>query len=133
MSDDPARPRQDPGFTTAENIRKTIRCDSRDCPDPAILRMDFELLCLGHLVSHCHERIEACQSQACQEIGDAGGRRADGCFLEECSPKIAVLLVAQTQKLGNIERAQLLDILLWSAELEVRGRCHARKSRGAGI
>lgn len=132
MSDDPARFSEDSGLTSSEGVR-IIRCDSRDCPEPAVLRVDFHLLCLSHLVSHCHERIEACQNQLCQEISGAGGRGAGGCFVEECSPKIAALLVAQTQKLENIARAQLLDILLWSAELEVRNKCHARKGRAAGV
>ncbi|HEY6467605.1 MAG TPA: hypothetical protein VIY69_16505 [Candidatus Acidoferrales bacterium] len=41
----------------------------------------------------------------------------NNCFLEECTSRVAGFLMGRPE-LQNIERARLLDVLLWAAELD---------------
>lgn len=95
---------------------KPIACDVSGCPQPAISWMDFRFLCIGHLVSHCYDRLEELE-----HAGTARPTELQSGFLDECSARIAALLVTHTA-LENLERARLLDILLWANELDRKRR-----------
>ena len=102
---------------------KSIPCDSADCSEHAVSWLDFRFLCVGHLVSHCYDRLEEYERAGATHkvLSDEGRSQAGPGFLEDCSAKIASLLVTHTA-LENIERARLLDILLWANELDRKRR-----------
>jgi hypothetical protein len=99
-------------------IVRPIRCDSPACSHPAILRFGIDSFCLDHLVAHCHKRLETYQQQTSRHIvlPDQSQISVDR-FLEECTSKVTALLMARPQ-FENIDRARLLDVLLWAAELD---------------
>jgi hypothetical protein len=114
-----------------------IRCEFPHCVRSAVLRLDCRLFCLEHLVSHCHKRLEACQQEICRNLVPTEDTVAkNNCFLEECTSRVAGFLMGRPE-LQNIDRARLLDVLLWAAELDGKyGRpaphCRAVASGAAG-
>jgi hypothetical protein len=99
-----------------------IYCGSHDCTDPAALGLGMHLFCLNHFVLHCHARLEEYQQECRLHLVLAEDRRTIILrFLEECMSKVAALLMARPE-LANIDRARLLDILLWAAEVDLRCR-----------
>ena len=102
---------------------KSIPCDSAPCSQRAVSWIDFRFLCLDHLVSHCYERLEEFERAGnVQRTASADVKiQSSSDFLEDCPAKIASLLITHTG-LENIERARLLDILLWANELDRRRR-----------
>lgn len=102
---------------------KSIPCDSAGCSEHAVSWLDFRFLCVGHLVSHCYDRLEEYERAGATHkiLSDEAKNQAGPGFLEDCSAKIASLLITHTG-LENIERARLLDILLWANELDRKRR-----------
>lgn len=102
---------------------KSIPCDSAECSEHAVSWIDFRFLCVGHLVSHCYDRLEEYEraGSAPRAATEEGKSSAGPSFLEDCPAKIASLLITHTG-LENIERARLLDILLWANELDRKRR-----------
>ena len=110
-------------------VVRQIRCDAHDCSQPAVLRLDFHLLCLDHLVEHCHRRLETCQQEVCRNfVPTEDVLESNNTFLGECTSKLAGFLMARTE-LQNIDRARLLDVLLWAVELDAKYACPATKCR----
>lgn len=113
-----------------------IHCEFPHCARAAVLRLDRRFFCLEHLVKHCHQRLEACQQESCLNLSPANDAAiSDDCFLEECTSSVAGFLMGRPE-LENIDRARLLDVLLWAAELDGKyGRTapHCRvAAKGAG-
>ncbi len=107
----------DPNPSTS-GIAKRIRCDMKDCLQSAVMRIDFHLFCLDHVVEHCHERLQKCQQEVGRSLAPPGDAISENySFLRECTSSIAGFLIARSE-LQNIDRARLLDIMLWSAELD---------------
>jgi len=102
---------------------KSIPCDSAQCSQRAVSWIDFHFLCVGHLVSHCYDRLEEFERAGNEHktAGEDGKSQSVSDFVEDCSAKIASLLITHPG-LENIERARLLDILLWANELDRRRR-----------
>jgi hypothetical protein len=122
--------RKETGSSSFGVVRQ-IRCDFQDCSQSAILRLDRQRYCLDHLVAHCLERLEACQQQICRYAAPADDTvTSNDYFLEECTSKIAGFLIGRPG-LQNIDRARLLDVLLWAAELDAKYDRSAVKCRAA--
>jgi hypothetical protein len=101
---------------------KSIPCDTDQCSQRAVSWIDFRFLCVGHLVSHCYDRLEEYErAGTTHRIPSDDGKSQFHDFLEDCPAKIASLLITHAG-LENIERARLLDILLWANELDRRRR-----------
>jgi hypothetical protein len=80
--------------------------------------LDQQALCLSHFLLRCYAKLEAvdpCGQKSREERVDLAAMRA---FIEECSHK-ALEVSLQREDLTNLERARLLDILLWASELFV--------------
>ncbi|HTX16265.1 MAG TPA: hypothetical protein VMD77_13285 [Candidatus Baltobacteraceae bacterium] len=106
----------------AQAAGKSIPCDSAECPEHAVSWIDFRFLCVGHLVSHCYDRLEEYERAGSTHRTEHDAKtQTDSKFLEDCAAKIATLLITHTN-LENIDRARLLDILLWANELERKRR-----------
>jgi len=99
--------------------RQSIPCESAQCSQRAVSWVDFRFFCIDHLVSHCYDRLEECErvGSTHRAWSDNPQNQMNARFLEECSARIATLLITHST-LENIERARLLDILLWANELD---------------
>ena len=91
-------------------------CCERACDSAAATSLDQQALCLNHFLLRCYTKLEALDprgQKSRQERVDLASMRA---FIEECSNK-ALEVSLQCENLTNLERARLLDILLWASEL----------------
>jgi len=91
-------------------------CCENACSCAATTSLDHQALCLNHFLLRCYAQLEAVdprgQKSRDQRV-DLASMRA---FVEECSQK-ALEVCLQCENLTNLERARLLDILLWASEL----------------
>ncbi len=113
FSESPARPGGSP-----DAMAQSVSCGHSECSERAIVSFDSQFLCLDHLAAHCYSQLQECDrgdvfEQLLTGTG-IGGHAAR--FLDECRTKVAVVLVTRPE-LPNLERARLLDILLWASEL----------------
>jgi len=121
MTNDGSQPPLHPNLNGT--ARQSIPCESPQCSQRAVSWVDFRFFCIDHLVSHCYERLEECEraGSAQRMWSDSPQGQLSAQFLEECAARIATLLITHTA-LENIERARLLDILLWANELDRKRR-----------
>jgi hypothetical protein len=75
-------------------------------------QLDF---CLNHFVSRCYEDLDRLDPRGRAGVGSAE-RSALKAFVEECSRR-ALEVSLSCQKMNNLHRGQLLDILLWAGEM----------------
>ncbi len=91
-------------------------CSDDACHSAAATSLDQQALCLNHFFLRCYARLEAVDprgQKAREDRVDLASMRA---FIEECSQK-ALEVSLHYENLTNLERARLLDILLWASEL----------------
>ena len=119
------------GLSSGSGKSKT--CAETGCSQHAILLLDKRSFCAEHLASHCYSRLQECeQGEATPFSATEAAISSDTVFLDECRTKLASLLVVYT-RLTNIERARLLDILLWASELaEKQGERRPGRATAAG-
>ena len=93
----------------------TEACSRMDCSKQMVTALGEEELCFDHfcarsyeLLEHANDTIESPhEAPACGEVL---------CRLEECARR-ALEIALRPIELNNLERARLLDILLWSGDL----------------
>src|SRR5215469_4410021 len=91
-------------------------CSERACHSAAATSLDEQAFCLNHFLLRCYARLEAVDprgQKSREERVDLAAMRA---FIEECSQR-ALEVSLRRANLTNLERARLLDILLWASEL----------------
>ncbi len=91
-------------------------CSESACGSTAATSLDQQAFCLNHFLLRCYARLEALDprgQKSREERVDLAAMRA---FIEECSQK-ALEVSLHSENLTNLERARLLDILLWASEL----------------
>jgi len=91
-------------------------CSEAACDCAAAASLDQQALCLNHFLLRCYAKLETVDprgQKSREERVDLASMRA---FIEECSQK-ALEISLQREDLTNLERARLLDILLWASEL----------------
>lgn len=91
-------------------------CCESACHSAAATSLDQQALCLNHFLLRCYAQLEAVDprgQKSREERVDLAAMRA---FIEECSRKTLEVCL-QSEHLTNLERARLLDILLWASEL----------------
>lgn len=91
-------------------------CSEGACHSAAATSLDQQALCLNHFLLRCYARLEAVDprgQKSREERVDLAAMRA---FIEECSLR-ALEVSLRRANLTNLERARLLDILLWASEL----------------
>ena len=91
-------------------------CSDGACHSAAATSLDQQALCLNHFLLRCYARLEAVDprgQKSREERVDLAAMRA---FIEECSQR-ALEVSLHYENLTNLERARLLDILLWASEL----------------
>jgi hypothetical protein len=91
-------------------------CTEESCETAANIILECKPYCLEHFIVHCYElldrldpRIRGKHSES-QELSQLKGS------VEECSNR-ALIISLRFERLTNIDRSRLLDILLWSSDL----------------
>lgn len=99
----------------------SLKCAADGCAEAAMAWLDQSQVCREHFVAGAYRRLESITSQIQEphfhtQHGDLATR-----FLELCMRE-ATNIACATELPSNLERAQLLDILLWASELYGRLR-----------
>jgi hypothetical protein len=102
------------------------QCSVPECSEEGIASIDERVLCRAHFLTWSYQRLEAISGQINgQEFherqADAAGRFLEGCMHDAAD--IACAVAAPS----NLERARVLDVLLWASEL------HGRLRRGPRV
>lgn len=99
--------------------RKSIAlgCAVESCQEDCVAKLDGQALCLDHFFAECYASLDGFERYrkkpgAVREINRVQLRA----FLEECSGQ-ALNVSLCCQKMNNLQRARLLDVLLWAGEL----------------
>jgi len=93
-------------------IRKIIRCDECSPRQAAVCSVELRFFCVNHFVAYCYQRLEESEKAL---SGRESGESVRS-FLRECATQAAKLLLIR-RELQNVDRARLLDIILWANEL----------------
>ena len=91
-------------------------CCESACDCAATTSLDHQALCLNHFLLRCYARLEAVDPRGRESLQPRVDLAAMRAFIEECSQKTLEACL-QCENLTNLERARLLDILLWASEL----------------
>jgi len=94
--------------------RKFICCDECSQDERAACTVELRFLCVEHFVAYCYRRLQECGDSS-QNTRDNSTRN----FLRESATQATKLLLLN-QRLPNLHRARLFDILLWANELLYR-------------
>jgi hypothetical protein len=91
-------------------------CGRTGCPRPVITSFFQEVFCLDHFYSRCYELLERIAAQP-ELNGSAPSQAADQLpMANECARR-ALEVSLRAEELNNLDRARLLDILLWSGDI----------------
>lgn len=91
-------------------------CCENACRNAAVTSLDHQALCLNHFLLRCYAQLEALDPRSQKSREQRVDLAAMRAFIEECSQK-ALEVSLHSGNLTNLERARLLDILLWASEL----------------
>ncbi|HKW32668.1 MAG TPA: hypothetical protein VJN92_06660 [Candidatus Acidoferrum sp.] len=91
-------------------------CCESACHSAAATSLDQQALCLNHFLLRCYARLEAVDPRGQKSREQRVDLAAMRAFIEECSQKTLEVCLHRGD-LTNLERARLLDILLWASEL----------------
>lgn len=91
-------------------------CCESACHSAAATSLDQQALCLNHFLLRCYAQLEAVDPRGQKSREKRVDLAAMRAFIEECSRKTLEVSL-QSENLTNLERARLLDILLWASEL----------------
>jgi hypothetical protein len=91
-------------------------CCEGACHSTAATSLDQQDLCLSHFLLRCYAQLEAVDPRGQKSREQRVDLAAMRAFIEECSHK-ALEVCLHSDNLTNLERARLLDILLWASEL----------------
>jgi hypothetical protein len=97
--------------------RRETACMISGCTASAAAAIAEKPLCLDHFITQSYatlERLDAHRGHT-RELRDASFAEVRA-LLEECSIQ-ALSISMRSEKLNNLERGRLLDVLLWAGEL----------------
>ena len=101
-------------------------CSVPECTEEGIASIDGRVLCRTHFLTSSYQRLEAISGQIHRQEFQERQADAAGRFLEGCMHDAADIACAVGAP-SNLERARVLDVLLWASEL------HSRLRRGPRV
>jgi len=105
-------PPQPAGSRSRVASRKLIRGDHCACEHHAVCLIELRFLCMNHFAAYCYQRLAEYENESTESSNPDCARR----FLRECAAQ-ATKLSLIGYELQNIDRARLLDIVLWANDL----------------
>jgi hypothetical protein len=101
-------------------------CSRIACSAPVITSLGPEGFCFDHFCSRCYELLEQADRGL---VSEHDGLAGAVCALEECARR-ALEISLKDAALNNLDRARLLDIVLWSGDLTTALRQKLRGTPG---
>ncbi len=99
----------------------SLKCAAEACVQASVASLDERPVCRAHFLAGAYRHIESIAAQIHDPHFHSRHGELASRFLEQCM-RDATTIACAPQLLDNLERAQLLDILLWASELYVRLR-----------
>ncbi len=91
-------------------------CAANRCAEAAVASFDDRAVCRAHFLSSAYGHLESIASQIHEPDFHENHDESAARCLEQCMRE-ATNIACGAEPPGNLERAQLLDILLWASEL----------------
>ncbi len=107
-------------------VTETLRCGFSGCGQSAAASLATRLFCREHFMITCYEQLDTCTESLNERPFNDRKAEAVKQFVHECVEQ-ATNLAEKTKDLTNLERARLVDILLWAGRLGRRLRRSPRK------
>ena len=97
-------------------MRNAESCHRSDCSRPVVVTFRAEALCVNHFCTRCYEFLDGIDRR--QQLNQAAPDSAVEHVLiaDECARRALDICMSATI-LNNLERARLLDILLWCGDI----------------
>jgi hypothetical protein len=99
----------------------SLNCATEACVEAAVASLDERQVCRGHFVAGAYRHLESIAAQIHEPHFHSQHGESASRFLEQCMRE-ATCIACAVEIPNNLERAQLLDILLWASELYGRLR-----------
>src|SRR3989442_12081875 len=97
-------------------MSETESCGAPGCSRPAAGTVELRPLCLEHFLTSCYAKLDRCAQQLREQPLEKSTVESMQQFVEE-SARQATHIAHTVDDLDNLQRARLLDILLWAGEL----------------
>jgi len=91
-------------------------CTSEACKEPAIASLEDRALCRKHFLTFSYRRLDVISGQIREAEFHASHAERASRFLEDCM-RYAADVACSLESPSNLEKAQVLDVLLWASEL----------------
>jgi hypothetical protein len=91
-------------------------CVVNGCAEAAVTSFRQRDLCLNHFVARCYEDLDRLDPRGRRTGVGKAEHSTLKAFVEECSRR-ALEVSLSGQKMDNLQRGRLLDILLWAGEM----------------
>ena len=92
------------------------RCSAPGCDQRSSTVFDLRQMCLEHFITTYYEKLEVVSKNRHVWSVDGTAWESASHIIQECAQR-AGDLSQQKSEISNLERARLLDIVLWAAEL----------------
>jgi hypothetical protein len=109
-------------LTNRETAGADAACAVEGCSAAKVATLDNQALCLDHFFTKCYATLECLERWRAQsshklakESQTVSGEQVRA-FLQACSGQ-ALNVSLQCKDMTNLQRARLLDVLLWAGEL----------------
>jgi hypothetical protein len=109
-------------LTSGHTARANDACAVEGCSAAKVATLDNQALCLDHFFTKCYATLEcfdrwrAQSSHKLVKGSETVGGEQVRAFLQACSGQ-ALNVSLQCKEMTNLQRARLLDVLLWAGEL----------------
>jgi hypothetical protein len=97
-------------------MRDPKSCDRRGCSRPVTTTLCEEALCLDHFCSRSYEMLNAMDKRNRLNAASLSPTADQIKIADECARKTLDICMSK-MLLNNLERARLLDILLWCGDV----------------
>lgn len=91
-------------------------CNGKDCPNAAVTSLGTKGYCFDHFCGQCYELLERAEGSTARIHSRTPANREEMQALDECAQRALEISLSEIE-LDNLDRARLLDILLWSGDL----------------
>ena len=97
-------------------MRNAESCHRSDCSRPVVVTFRAEALCLDHFCTRCYEFLDGIDRRQQWNQATPGSAVEHVLIADECARRALDICMSATI-LNNLERARLLDILLWCGDI----------------
>lgn len=103
------------------------RCSELTCSESAIALIGEQRLCSKHFIEHSYQQLEEISASMREPRFHEKSAETSARHLEDCM-RGAADIACSPQPPSNLERARVIDVLLWASELHGRLRRSPRVS-----